>query len=255
MTEEGSPEVRLTNMKLIKKALGRLAACAVMVTVALAAALPASAQIHYRGFVEGGIGVTTVSGESESERFDDGGGVAFGYSLATTHGIQLKKHFIGLGFGIAPAYCAVGGSYSGDIKFDVGRLSRLSFPVYANWRYDFFNEKEWNPYVGVKAGLFLPFGSEPGMEYSYKNGENTVSHTNSWWTDLGDYFPVYVALDFGFRKKISPTSGISLGLTLQTAANASAHEYTWGYDHNYYDVYLDNQKFGLSILAKIAFDF
>lgn len=221
---------------------------AVMLTVALASTLPASAELHYRGFVEGGLGVTTVTGENISDNLyiqDNGGGAAFGYMLATTHGIQLGKHFIGLGFGIAPAYCAVGRTTdTSSYSFDVGRLSRLSFPLYANWRYDFFKENVWNPYIGAKCGLFLPFGAEPEFEYY---GQYYPKYWNSG--DLAKYFPVYAALDFGMRKRISSNSGISFGLTIQTAANAKFGYYSSGEPR-----YAESQH-GISILAKVAFDF
>lgn len=248
--EEGNPEARLKDMKRLKKIFSQMTLLAVMLTVALASTIPASAELHYRGFVEGGLGVTTVTGHNKSkylERYiqDNGGGAAFGYMLATTHGIQLGKHFIGLGFGIAPAYCAVGRSTdTSSYSFDVGRLSRLSFPLYANWRYDFFKGGEWNPYIGAKCGLFPPFGAEPEFEYY---GPNYPEYWDSG--NLANFFPVYAAVDFGMRKRISSNSGISFGLTIQTPANAK-----FRYDDNGKPRYAESQH-GISILAKVAFDF
>ncbi len=229
-----------------------MAAVAAMLTILLAATLPAGAKLHYRGFVEGGIGVNIVSGSDQSNLESTGGGAALGYVFATTHGIQLQKNFIGIGFGITPAYWAIGKTSPDNTEYDydLGRLSNLSFPVYAAWRYDFFgqsifNQDVWNPYIGAKIGLFLPIGSTKEVKYMYNGYSGWRSESEQWLGELGYYCPIYIALDFGLRKKISSTSGISLGLTLQSSANGQGLSF-WSEPDG---------QFGLSILAKVGIDF
>lgn len=199
-----------------------MAAVAAIAAAALASALPVGAKLHYRGFVEGGIGVTTVPGYDFSELQSDGG-MGFGYMLATTHGIQLNKNFIGIGFGITPGYVT-------EAKWptrDTWRLSRATMPFYANWRYDFFNTNSWTPYIGVKGGIFLTWLAGFGKSDFYDGEDHhRWGPCNAW--------PVFAAIDLGMRKNVSSTSGVSLGLSVQTASN--------------YDL-------GISILAKVAFDF
>ncbi len=256
-------------MKRLVKAIRRLAAVAAIAAATLISALPAGAKLHYRGFVEGGIGITTVTGEENRlDNQDNGSGVALGYMLATTHGIQLKNHFLGLGLGITPGYTAIGkyyynykytGSWSGwnsKAAIDENRKSKVSMPLYVNWRYDFFSAtSSWNPYVGAKVGYFLPISEH---HYSYTLHTQFV-HSNGvvdpWETITAGVqstgWPIFFSVDFGARKRISDRSGISFGLSLQSSNNAylSGHEH---YDE--YNIYL-SEHLGISILAKVAFDF
>ena len=190
-------------MKQKRKICKRVLASLMLLALSLTCALNGKAQTTYRGFVEGGLGM--------DYNFEYGL-ISFSYMLATTHGIQLKNNFIGLGLGIIPGYCE-------DIE------SKISIPLYANWRYDFFNlDKTLKPYVGIKAGYYLPIIEFLKSSYG---------------------FPLYAALDFGLRKRISDTSGISFGIAVQTSNDA------WG---DYYYDYAGN-SFGLNFLAKVAFDF
>lgn len=215
-------------MKRLVQTIRRMAAVATIVAAALASALPAGAKLHYRGFVEGGIGITTISGDKEllQQYYEStGGGIGLGYTLATTHGIQIKNNFIGIGIGTAPAYLAMGDYSSSDPL----RLSRMSFPLYINWRYDFFGTNSWNPYVGIKAGAFLPIEK---------------IDCSGWYWVHNESNRVYVGIDGGMRMKLSSSAGLSFGLTVQTAANGRN-----SYHHDFH------RKIGFSILAKVAFDF
>lgn len=244
----------------------------------LMTSLPATAKVHYRGFVEGGLGVTSVSGQKD--RKDNGGGVKFGYVVATTHGIQLKNNFFGLGVGIEPRYGAVGsytrttslGGLTVTNTVDEGCMSRIALPVYANWRYDFFNSGDWSPYVGIKIGYYMhlsnfdfefPNGYIGYGLYSYRYDYRIYSWIQGPHSDTA--VDMFVSLDLGFRRKISRNAGVSFGLSIQTANNAEAEikgqdwgGYSWdGYGWgNVGGLQVDmRNQLGISVLAKIAFDF
>lgn len=232
-----------------------------LLAVSLTFAFNGSAKLNYRGFVEGGLGAAFIAGADAyyPEGFRDsnnGGGVGFSYMLATTHGIQLKNNFIGIGLGIAPSYYAVG-DYDYSLYDDYydethsieslsdSRMSGVSCMAYLNWRYDFFGfDGSFKPYVGVKAGAFI---SIPEFEVQYLR-DGYVSYCHVYDDDFTPYF----AVDFGLRKRLSDSSGVSFGLSIQTSIN----HYT---DYHLYsklspDFYTES-IFGIDILAKVAFDF
>lgn len=263
MSLEWSPGGDIGNMRLRKKPLHRIDVLAFVLAIVLASVLPASAKLHYRGFVEGGIGTSIIIGESNLEySLSNGGGVAFGYMLATTHGFQFKKQFIGIGLGITPGYSAIGSYICTNGRplltgvpfpseeyyvFDGGQQIKLSMPVYANWRYDFFSDKKsWNPFIGAKIGYFLPVSNH---SYSYiieyisgYGGYSTLS-----WDIHSKGFPIFFSVDFGARKRISNHSGLSFGLSVQSGNNACMRI-------DYPKNHMDNEM-GINILAKVAFDF
>ncbi len=180
-----------------------------LLAVSFSCAFSGKAQVSYRGFVEGGIGFDYQTDDLFTN---------FSYSLATTHGIQHKNYFIGLGFGIIPGFAG---------NSDKVEISTIQLPLYANFRYDFFNlDMSLKPYIGIKAGYYLPIS-----EFADSYG-----------------FPFYGALDFGFRKRISQSSGISFGLAIQTSSDG------YYYDSAYYGL-SSYSTFGLNILAKVGFDF
>lgn len=225
-------------------------------------------QITYRGFVEGGLGASIISGASgysegygEFRNSNNGGGVGFSYMLATTHGIQLKNNFIGIGLGITPGYCAVGDYRSNNIdttwdddEFEYGlttlsdsRISKVSLPAYINWRHDFFSSNILlKPYIGVKAGIFIPI-SEYNLEYQ-ADDRYTIKHQGS--TSDSGMLP-FIAIDFGLRKRISDSSGVSFGLCIQNSNDANGN-----YNVNVYNSWADLEgSLNISILAKVTFDF
>lgn len=179
-----------------------------LLAVSLSCTLNGNAQITYRGFVEGGLGMDLELEWST---------VNFSYMLATTHGVQFKNNFIGVGLGIIP------GRY-GDAE------NKISLPLYANWRYDFFHlDKPLKPYIGIKAGYYS---------------------ITAFLKTLYGWFPLYAALDFGLRKRISDTSGVSFGLSVQNSNDSKAYFSSDG------DYRLDFEYgIGISVLAKVAFDF
>ena len=196
-------------MKQKRRICRRVLPSLMLLAVALSCAFTGKAQITYRGFVEGGLGMNW------QYEYDN---VNFSYMVATTHGVQFKNNFIGLGLGIIPGYCE--SDFDNYYSYETTE-SKISVPFYANWRYDFFNlDKTLKPYVGIKAGYYLPISEFFKSSYG---------------------FPLYTALDFGLRKRISDTSGLSFGIAVQTSNGA-------------YDYYAYN-GFGLNFLAKVAFDF
>lgn len=239
-----------------------------LLAVSLSCAFNGNAQITYRGFVEGGLGASIISGASgdlsNSSGFrnsDDGGGLGFSYMLATTHGIQLKNNFFGIGLGITPGYCAVGDYQSNEIYTEVNgqqikygittisdsRISKVALPIYINWRYDFFNSSyTFKPYVGVKAGIFIPIS-----EYSVDYQEYSKYSDGLLWSATDTGMLPFIAIDLGLRKRISDTSGMSFGLSIQNSNGATPY-----YSDGVYGCYtwLD-WSLNISILAKLTFDF
>lgn len=188
-------------MKLRRNFLVRILASLMLLTSSLPCAFNGQAQITYRGFVEGGLGLHF--GEAD-----------LAYMLATTHGIQLKNNFFGLGLGIMPEY-----NY---YDYDRGTDYNPTVSIYANWRYDFFRSN-WplKPFVGIKAGCQT---SDDALLYDAL---------------------LYIAADFGLRKRLSKSSGLSFGLSLQSCSES------WSSINSYYNDY----EVGLDILAKVVFDF
>ncbi len=177
-----------------------------LLIISLPFAPSSNAQTTYRGFIEGGVGLDYQVEDASTN---------FSWMLATTHGIQLKNNFLGLGVGLLPGY-----SYCWSSNGD--NITKISVPLYANWRYDFFTSGlTLKPYIGVKAGYYLPVS-----EFIDSSG-----------------FPLYAALDFGFRKRISASTGVSFGIAIQTSNDADNDNYS-----SYYVL-------GLNFMAKIAFDF
>ena len=218
------------------------------------------AQITYRGFIEGGLGITTVAGASKSEEFgnaNNGGGIGLGYMLATTYGIQFKNNFFGIGVGMTPGYCANGDYrkeydyYNSEKTIEVispARISRVSFPLYFNWRYDFFNTNgSFNPFIGAKIGAFLTI---PKLEINCMETDSRIENYISYYGEETDGFPFFVAIDLGLRKRLSESSGLSFGLSVQTSRNAHMNPH---YD-GYWNFWLYD-RYGINIIANIAYDF
>lgn len=241
-----------------------------LLALSLSCAFTGKAQIIYRGFIEGGLGTSIIGGafveafvnENSkphiSEGFENsnkGGGIGFGYMLATTHGIQKKNNFFGIGFGITPAYCAVGSYYAYTDNRDSSvqsvsnsRISKVSIPTYFNWRYDFFSSNStFKPYVGIKVGVFIPMTE---FEWEYKTTYHTF--TKKKRSDYSPGLRPYAAIDLGLRKRISEYSGISFGLSIQ---NSSDIKVNWEYTGSDYCWSHGEDNFGISFLAKVAFDF
>ncbi|MDE5887688.1 MAG: hypothetical protein K2H46_08900 [Muribaculaceae bacterium] len=249
-------------MKLKRRICRRVLASLMLLAVSLSCAFNVNAKLNYRGFVEGGIGITVIEGAQgllgnnttpagfSNSNYD--GGVAFGYMLATTHGIQLRNNFFGVGLGITPGYCVVGDFYfynnyneSKSVSLSDPIMSKISIPAYFNWRYDFFGMSSiFKPYVGVKVGLFIPL-TEFKLVYEHTPPSNYNMDPYEIWEYSSGSLP-FIAIDFGFRKRISETSGMSFGLSIQNSNDA----YAW----RDYDTYLVD-AIGISILAKVAFDF
>lgn len=125
-------------------------------------------------------------------------------------------------------------------------MSKVSVPAYLNWRYDFFgSDGSFKPYIGIKAGVFIPI-SEFSMDYwaivsDYSNEVHDETYVSSFES------LIYAAVDFGFRKRLSESSGVSFGLSIQTSNNAKPYYYSNGASFDY--------NLGINILAKVAFDF
>lgn len=236
----------------------RTLASLMLLAVSLTFAFNGSAKLNYRGFVEGGLGAAIIGGAEANhpEGFRDsnnGGGVGFSYMLATTHGIQLKNNFFGIGLGIAPSYYAVGDYSLYDDYYDEthsieslsdSRMSGVSCMAYLNWRYDFFGfDGSFKPYVGVKAGAFI---STPEFEV-----QDLIDGYSDRYFHDGDFTP-YFAVDFGLRKRLSESSGVSFGLSMQTSINHYSNYYLYS---QWSPFIFTESIFSINILAKVAFDF
>lgn len=240
-------------MKQKRRIFGRLLTSIALLVGSLSCAFNGNAQIHYRGFVEGGFGAAIIQGASGPDNYyrhsNKGGGVGFGYMLATTHGIQLKNNFFGLGIGITPGFCAAGDFYyaphystSTYETLSGSRLSNVTVPVYLNWRYDFFGSNwSYTPYFGIKAGGFIS-GDNYTIKYLYTSYGNSREDIAIQYSN----FIPFMGFDLGLRKRLSDTSGISFGLSVQSSINAR--------EYGDYSPSIEN-TLGITILAKIAFDF
>lgn len=121
----------------------------------------------YRGFVDGSIGFRVNSNISSYRPIGD-------CLFTTSHGLQIKNLFTGLGGGFA---------FWGDGRFNT------QIPVFLDIRYDFFNSRAWNFFIDLKPG------------YSF-----VTNHYH-----LKDSF--FIKPSIGLRKRMSRLVGLSLFIT------------------------------------------
>lgn len=132
------------------------------------------------------IGLQPVSAQSYRGFADIEGGYTFNLEgaligVTTTHGLQLaQKFFIGAGTGILTD-AGSGGSQS-DIS--------IVIPLYADFRFDFFNGKKVSPFVDLKVGY-------------------TADITSA---DFGVSSGLYLKPTIGFRIRLTERTGINIGL-------------------------------------------
>lgn len=143
--------------------------------LAIATLQPISAQ-PYRGFADIEAGIFSC--------FD-------GYindpiiGLTTTHGVQLaEKIFIGGGTGILT-----------DISF-------AAMPLYADFRFDFFNSKKVSPFVDLKAGyaLVITYFDHSGLYLNPTVGVR-IRLTERMGINIGLSFPIITTIDGGISIK------------------------------------------------------
>lgn len=146
---------------------------------------PVSAQ-SYRGFadIEAGIMVYGDSKVSETSAL---------IGVTTTHGVQLaEKFFIGAGTGI------------------LTDINGVVMPLYADFRFDFWNGKKASPFIDLKAGYTLGIANDG--YYSVGNG-------------------LYLNPTFGFRIRLTERMGINIGLAYSFITVCDW--YWYNYDENY----------------------
>ncbi len=207
----------------------------------------AQSQIKYRGFVEGGIGGASLIETPH-----------FGYMLSTTHGIQWEKNFFGLGVGIATGYCKFEDMFIMDqssgyyIHPDKKASTQLSLPIFLNWRYDFFSQRNWNYYAGIKAGVNLFIATSAKVNYFWHNTQFEDNRA----LEQGDAGTIlFGALNFGVRKRLTSTSGLSFGLSIQTNKSIVAPGPTYFTSNGWKFSYAPYCIFDLAVLATVGFDF
>ncbi len=154
-----------------------------LLILSVATLQPVSAQ-SYRGFadIEGGIS------------FWHNSGYAFTYGLigvTTTHGVQLaEKFFIGAGTGFLT-----------DTK-------GIVMPLYADFRFDFWNDKKLSPFIDFKAGYTLDISSENDIFGVIGNG-------------------LYINPTIGFRVRLTERMGINIGLAYSLINFYESKYYNW----------------------------
>lgn len=134
----------------------------------------AQAQIHYRGFVEGGLGFNYHVDSSHSN---------FAYELSTSHGIQLRKSFIGLGVGLVNL--AEEGMYYSSGNYNSYCENKTLCSIFGHYRYDFYSQKNSIPYLFWKGGVIFIYEDEVRPNF-----------------EIGG----------GLRIRLSPITGLSFGL-------------------------------------------
>lgn len=163
------------------------------IAIAVIGVLSCSAQ-SYRGFLNAELGIVDISEPG------------FGANLTMTHGVQLgSKFFLGAGSGI---------SYS-SAYFSSG----LAVPVYADFRFDFWGDNSWSPFVDLRAGYMI--------------------NVSEYW---GCGFMVSPTI--GMRKRINDRRGLNIGLTYMVSEAEC-------YDYYYYG----NLEVFQSIFITIGIDF
>ncbi len=151
-----------------------------LLILSVATLQPVSAQ-SYRGFadLEGGL----LTGH-----YDD---ALIG--VTTTHGLQLaQKFFIGAGSGIL---IDIDGGFGGAVM-----------PLYADFRFDFWNGKKVSPFIDLKAGYTLEISSD---DYGFiGNG-------------------LYLNPSVGFRIRLTERMGINIGLAYSLINFYESKYYNW----------------------------
>jgi hypothetical protein len=155
-------------------------------TLLTATLTPAAAQ-HYRGFFDADISVAVHTNTDFD--YDNPGGFSIGGS--TSHGLQFNKLFVGIGAGalyIGHSYCT-------------------GIPLFADFRWDFFNRRLANLFVGLKAGYIFNAGDDDGI--SFYNEEEHWPNNDAW----GGYGSCYIRPSVGVRFRLSSLVGINLALS------------------------------------------
>lgn len=108
---------------------------------------PVKAQ-HYRGFADLNLSIPTVMDDGNIS-YSDAQGFAMG--LITSHGVQLKKFFIGAGIGVF---------------YNFGCGDCYPTPLFINGRYDFFNIYKANLFIDCKLGYLANYSGEVYLDTS-----------------------------------------------------------------------------------------
>jgi len=182
-------------MKIKALSVKRSLLCAI---IAIASVCSAPAQ-HYRGFVDG-ICAFSVS-NSNGQSFEYGGLLSLG--ATTSHGIQLKKLFLGLGAGV----------------LNTGDDGGFGLPMFVDGRWDFFNHRNLNIYVGCKMGYYVRIGDPVGAEMNYilhYRVDNSIYQETDIYSTNGYASPTnsfYIQPNIGIRFRLTSTLGINLGIS------------------------------------------
>ncbi|MDE6484043.1 MAG: hypothetical protein K2L14_01420 [Duncaniella sp.] len=166
----------------------------------------------YRGFFDLSYSYSLPkSGETDLEAYQRSY-----YGLSTSHGVQIKKFFVGVGL-------------EGLTNLSDG----VDIPVFADVRYDFFGRKTTNFFVGCKLGAYV---YSNGLYFDYP-GYNDGKATG-----------LYFKPSIGVRFRLSPVVGINLAL-FYSPMNVKFPEAVWtsdGYlEYSHKTVFIN--RLGLSI--------
>lgn len=130
--------------------------------------------------------------------------------VTTTHGVQLApKFFIGAGSGI------------------LIDSNEFYIPLYADFRFDFFNGKKISPFIDLKAGY-------------------TLLGINSNGTGAGA--GLYLNPTVGFRIRLTERMGINIGLAYSLLKSVE-------YEYDRWDMKIYSGELGSAISIKAGIDF
>lgn len=190
--------------------------------IALTTLLSASAQ-HYRGFLD--VNFTFPVANTDGMKLENAGGMTTG--ATTSHGVQLNKLFLGAGLGVLynPSSYGVG------------------LPVFAEARWDFFNIRSTNIFVGCKIGAIFNVGDDSyGISLDGPQQGN-IEVADGQWTNYSGYGyagygGIYLQPSVGVRFRINHTMGINIALSYLPLRFKTETEYSTNpvYDSNYHEV-------------------
>ncbi|MDE6344913.1 MAG: hypothetical protein K2L69_09260, partial [Muribaculaceae bacterium] len=156
---------------------------------------------HYRGFVDA-YGPVSINGlpsgfSDEAPKLGIGG--------MTSHGVQIRKLFVGAGAGYI---------YSEPTH---------TIPVFADVRWDFFGNRGVNPFVGLRLGYTAVLDpANYDREVYYRDSEHTCTYRES--NEASFYFQPTV----GLRIRTAPKCGLNISLSYIPIKNVikDYHYYT-----------------------------
>lgn len=154
--------------------------------VALTLSFTVSHAQHYRGFADLTVSMPVTKMDGGKLSYEDTNGVLLG--VTTSHGVQLKRFFIGAGIG---GFVMPGGS-------------GIGLPLFVDGRYDFFSVSKANLFIGCKLGYMPWLGANDGLTL-LENDEADVMY--------GKLSGLYCNPSIGVRFRLTGMLGLNIALS------------------------------------------